>query len=204
MSLPGLISTASLPSYPLFLKPVTEGSSKGIDPTNKVRSEADLEPAIRNLAAKCPGQDILVEPFLPGREVTVSILGTGSRSRVIGIREHIWQTKNKNGYTSKLDFASQRCKSSGDQMLAYNDTVDTSDSLIQAACQVSLDAWNVFGCRDAGRVDLRFDSDGIPNVLEVSPSASMNRRGGPLLNTVFTGESHFRPTARTFAIAGER
>lgn len=170
INLPGLVSKASLPSYPLFLKPVTEGSSKGIDTTNKVCTEPDLEPAIHTLAAKCPDQDILVEPFLPGRELTVSILGTGSRSRVIGIREHVWQIKNKNGYTSRLDFASQRCKSSnsGDQMLAYDDRLDSSDPSVQAACRVSLDAWAVFGCRDAGRIDLRFDADGVPNVLEVS------------------------------------
>jgi D-alanine-D-alanine ligase-like ATP-grasp enzyme len=56
-------------------------------------------------------------------------------------------------------------------MFEYNDVHDMSEPWIEAACQVALDTWKVFNCRDCGRVDLRFDSDEpgcIPNVLEVS------------------------------------
>ena len=90
---------ASLPSktpllshYPLFVKPVAEGSSKGIGNFNKLDSPAELELAVQTLKAKFPGQDIIVEAFLSGREFSVSILETGSCNRVIGVREHIWQT----------------------------------------------------------------------------------------------------------------
>jgi D-alanine-D-alanine ligase-like ATP-grasp enzyme len=166
--------SASLP-YPLFIKPTTEGSSKGIDDCNKVNEPADLEPALKELGSKFPGQDILVESFLSGREFTVSVLGTGSQGRVIGIREHIWQTtptKNGRSSGSPPDFASRLSKSSQDgEMFEYNDVHDMSEPWIEAACQVALDTWKVFNCRDCGRVDLRFDSDEpgcIPNVLEVS------------------------------------
>jgi D-alanine-D-alanine ligase-like ATP-grasp enzyme len=107
----------SLP-YPLFIKPVTEGSSKGIDGSNKVNELAELGPAFQELESKFPGQDILVESFLSGREFTVSILGTGVQSRVIGIREHLWQTDSSNGTKngchsdSSSDFASGLSKSS--------------------------------------------------------------------------------------------
>jgi D-alanine-D-alanine ligase-like ATP-grasp enzyme len=168
MSLPEF--TTLMPPGPLFLKPVTEGSSKGIGSFNKVSDVAEFKMAVRKLAAKFPGQDILVESFLSGREVTVSILGTGTSGRVIGVREHLWQAKNRNGYASKLDFASREAKSCGPEVVAYTDTPDMTDPQIKAACQVALDAWNVLGCRDAGRVDIRFDSggpDSVPNVLEV-------------------------------------
>lgn len=170
--------TTALQSYPLFVKPVTEGSSKRIENFNKVNEPAELEMAMQKLRSKFPGQDILVESFLSGREFTVSILGTGSYGRVVGIREHIWQTpsshSNKNGYRSNLslDFASRTSKSSkGDKRLVYNDTLDMTDPQIKAACQVALDTWNVFNCQDSGRVDIRFCShkpDSVPNVLEVS------------------------------------
>ncbi|KAJ6111277.1 hypothetical protein N7486_003512 [Penicillium sp. IBT 16267x] len=171
-------SCAALPAFPLFIKPVSEGSSKGIDNFNKVNNLAELEPAVQELGSKFPDQDILVESFLSGREFTVSILGTGSHSRVIGIREHIWRTSpshsNENAYHSNpsLDFACRHSKSSkGGKMLVYNDSHDMTEPQIKAACQVALDTWKIFKCRDCGRVDIRFSSDrqgSTPNVLEVS------------------------------------
>lgn len=166
--------TTHLPHYPLFVKPATEGSSKGIDYFNKVDSPEHLGLAVQKLRSKYPDQDILVESFLPGRELTVSILGTGLGSRVIGIREHIWQRSScddSNGYHVKPNFASRQSKSSkAEKLLLWNDSHDMNDPQIKAACKVALDAWNILGCRDAGRVDLRFDSeasDSVPNVLEV-------------------------------------
>lgn len=169
----------TLPSYPLFVKPATEGSSKGIDNCNKVNEPAGLEPAIREIQSKVPSQDILVESFLSGREFTVSILGTGRHSRVIGIREHLWCTttpnhQKTNGFHSNpsQDFACRLSKSSnGGRTLMYNDSHDMADPQIKETCRVALDTWKVFNCRDCGRVDIRFDSDkpgAVPNVLEVS------------------------------------
>ncbi|KAL4919139.1 hypothetical protein BDW62DRAFT_200022 [Aspergillus aurantiobrunneus] len=106
-----LVPTTQLPSYPLFLKPVTEGSSKGIANFNKVIDPAELEMAVQKLHAKCPGQDSLIESFLPGREYTVSILGTG----VASVRERIWQSRvNMHGSQTRggLDFACRESKSS--------------------------------------------------------------------------------------------
>lgn len=140
---------------------------------NKVNNYEELELVVQKLKAKFPGQDILVESFLAGRELTISILGTGSYSRVIGIREHIWQTLPENGHHATEDFASWKSKLSEGCLLRYNDAHDMDDPQVKAACQVSLDTWTALGCRDAGRVDIRFnsdDADGVPNVLEVSCS----------------------------------
>lgn len=131
--------------------------------------------AVQKLRAKFPGQDILIESFLPGREYTVSILGSGAASRVIGVREHIWQSRAQMDGSHQrvgLDFACRESKSStAGRRLSWNDDHDMSDPEVQAACQASLAAWTILGCRDAGRVDLRFDSlepNAVPNVLEVS------------------------------------
>ena len=170
--------TTSLPSYPLFVKPATEGSSKGIESFNKANGPAELELAVRTLKKRFPGEDLLVESFLSGREFTVSILGTGSNSRVIGIREHIWRGspscgENGDGLQAEHDFAGWEDKSSKKCLLEYSDALDMKDPQVKAACKVALDTWSVFGCRDAGRVDIRLDSheaDAIPNVLEVTIS----------------------------------
>ncbi|KAK2600083.1 hypothetical protein QQS21_005169 [Conoideocrella luteorostrata] len=173
------------PEYPLFVKPATEGSSKGIDRFNKVNDYVELELAVQKLKAKFPGQDILVESFLSGKEFTVSILGTGHDSRVIGIREHIWQTFPENGSGSHAteEFASWKSKLSEGCLLRYNDAHDMDDAQVKAACQVALDSWTALGCRDAGRVDIRFNSDGadaVPNVLEVNPIAGLLPGHSPL------------------------
>ncbi|CAG8932082.1 unnamed protein product [Penicillium salamii] len=166
--------TSSGPQYPLFVKPVTEGSSKGMDTFNKVNDSAELTAAVEELKSKFSGQDILVESYLPGRELTVAILGTGENSRVIGVRELIWknQTDSTNGVDghAELEFASRLSKSSKDNTLVYRDH-DLTQPQIQAAWHVSLDVWKLLGCRDAGRIDLRFDSDkpyAVPNIMEVS------------------------------------
>ncbi|KAJ5561484.1 hypothetical protein N7461_000245 [Penicillium sp. DV-2018c] len=185
--LPELVT--ELPTYPLFIKPVIEGSSKGIADSNKIKNEEDLIPAAQKLASRFPGQDILVESFLPGREFTVSILGTGPHCRVIGIREHIYQAstdhrKNGSYINPSLDFACSESKSStAGKMLMFNDSHDMSDPHIKAVCEVALDAWKVFNCRDSGRVDIRFDSEkpgSTPNVLEVNPIAGLLPEHSPL------------------------
>ncbi|UNI18429.1 hypothetical protein JDV02_004698 [Purpureocillium takamizusanense] len=162
---------------PLFVKPATEGSSKGIDGFNKVDNYEELLLAVQKLRTRYPGQDILVESFLSGREFTISILGTGTSSQVIGVREHIWQTPlpNEDKHMAKQEYASWKSKSSENCLLQYHDSHDMDDPLIKAACQVALDAWNALNCRDAGRVDIRFNSnelDPTPNVIEVSVAMS--------------------------------
>ncbi|OJJ35815.1 hypothetical protein ASPWEDRAFT_530957 [Aspergillus wentii DTO 134E9] len=169
------MSTKTLPQYPLFVKLVTEGSSKGIDPMSKANGPVELQRAVQKLRAQFPGQDILVESFLPGREFTVGILGNGADSKVIGITEHVSQQppssdeEGSDGYYG-IDFVSRKCKSNKGLVVLDHDCSDISDPQLKAASQVALDAWSAFGCNDAGRVDIRFDSEGpdsVPNVLEV-------------------------------------
>ncbi|GFF32540.1 hypothetical protein IFM58399_03246 [Aspergillus lentulus] len=181
--------THMIPHYPLFLKPVTEGSSKGIDGFNKVMEPADLESAVKKLRSLLPDQDILVEPFLSGREFSVSILGTGALGRVIGVTEFFWKKPSdvgtvRNGDCNSLEFASRKSKSSDSDMLVErNDPGLMTESQVKAACQVALDAWKTFGCRDAGRVDIRLSSnkpDAVPNVLELNPISGLLPGHSPL------------------------
>lgn len=166
-------------SFPLFVKLGTEGSSKGIDSFNKVNSTAELTHAVEKMRSDFPDQPILVESFLAGREFTVSLLGTGEHSRVIGVREHVWEDPSKpshDGLTngnSKQNFSSWQSKSSTDCGLVMRDFVlsETVDPQVQTACLLALDAWTLLGCRDAGRVDIRFDSNepgATAMIMEVS------------------------------------
>jgi D-alanine-D-alanine ligase len=143
---------------PLFVKPVAEGTAKGIDASSRVESREALGAACRRVLARYR-QPALVEEYLPGREFTTGILGSGRRARALGTLEvtlrpgaepHSCTYQNK-----------ERCEELCDYAVA-----DAS----QAAPveRLALDAWRVLSGRDAGRVDLRLDADGRPQVMEVN------------------------------------
>jgi len=69
---------------PLFVKPVHEGSSKGITERNFVRNADELEAQVRFLL-EAYQQPVLVEEFLPGMEFTCGVLGNGADARVLPI-----------------------------------------------------------------------------------------------------------------------
>ena len=73
------VAAVDLP-FPLFAKPVAEGTGKGIDARSKVDSPQQLAAVCRELLAKF-SQPVLVETYLPGREFTVGIVGSGATPR---------------------------------------------------------------------------------------------------------------------------
>lgn len=156
------VKKVALP-LPLFVKPVAEGSSKGIYAQSKITERKDLMPACLMLMERFQ-QPVLVERFLPGREFTVGILGTGSGARSIGVIEvmtrkdgdDIYSYENKENYQDFVDYR-----------LAGN-------AISAEAESVALKAWRGLGCRDAGRVDVKADEYGRLNFLEVNPLAGLN------------------------------
>lgn len=82
----------SLQQYPLFAKPIGESTSKGTLPCSKIAKPEDLALTVERLSALYGNQDILLEPFLSGREITVGILGTGEDARVIGANEYVYKS----------------------------------------------------------------------------------------------------------------
>jgi D-alanine-D-alanine ligase len=150
--------------YPLFVKPVAEGTGKGIGPDSKGHNENELL-AVAKDRFQSFSQSLLVEEFLPGREFTVGIVGTGSKARVIGMMEVNFKAHESSGIYSYENKA------------YYEEHVEYSvpDKEIEEACSlVALASWRALGCRDGGRVDLRMDAGGTPNFIEVNPLAGLN------------------------------
>ena len=110
-------------------------------------------------------QPVLIETFLPGREFTVGIIGTGGRASSIGVIEVILQN---NADPEAYSYSNKKL---------FEDRVRytlVEDDEARRAADVALAAWRGLGCRDAGRVDLRSDGSGQPNFLEVNPLAGLN------------------------------
>ena len=164
-----------LRKYPLFAKPIGEGTSKGILGSSKIKRPDDLTSTLDQLEAVYGGQDVLLETFLSGREITVGIVGTGEDSKVIGANEYVYKDCRTFGGGRVIDFASDDVKNAPMDGKGHMDVVsaDLSDPQIRSACQLALETWKALRCRDAGRIDTRFDKmgeAGKPHILEVRPT----------------------------------
>lgn len=156
-------------SYPLFVKPVAGGSSVGVSAASHVTDASALAATCGALLDKYR-QPALVETFLPGREFTVGIAGTGARARVIGVLE---VTLTGNAEAHGYSYANKKQVNARYQLV--------NDGPAAAAADLALGAWNGLGCRDLGRVDCRCDADGHPHFLEVNPVPGLHPVLGDLV-----------------------
>ena len=157
------LESCDLP-FPVFAKPVAEGTGKGVSPASRAAGPAALRKVCRSLLAKFR-QPVLVETYLPGREFTVGILGSGRSAQAIGALEVTLSDRAEAsvyGYVNK-----EECESRVIYRLADDETA-------KKAAAVALAAWRALGCRDAGRVDLRCDGAGEPQFMEVNPLAGLH------------------------------
>jgi D-alanine-D-alanine ligase len=119
----------------------------------------DLREACADLLRRFD-QPVLVERYLPGRELTAGIVGNGSEARVLGLMEvrcrdgfdGDYTALNKAEYTSRVEYY-----------------LLDGEPLGVRARQVALAAYHALSCRDAARVDLRCDERGEPCFLEINP-----------------------------------
>jgi D-alanine-D-alanine ligase len=151
-------------SFPLFCKPLSEGSGKGVHARSKVD---DVRALVATAAALLEQfrQPVLVERFLPGREFTVGICGTGAAARVIGVMEIV----QKSGFVG-AGYGFENKQGDWEGKL---DIVRADDAAARAAAAVALAGWRALRCRDGGRVDVREDACGQACFIEVNPLAGL-------------------------------
>lgn len=159
---PDDVDHVALP-FPLFVKPIAEGTGKGCEAGSLVRSRSELLAAAGSLLARFR-QPVLAEVFLPGREFTVGVLGTGASAKVIGVMEvsvrkgvdeRVYSFENKQNCVATIDYAL------------------VADDAAQQAARAALAAYRALDCRDAARLDFRCDCQGVPHFLEVNPIAGL-------------------------------
>lgn len=156
--------------FPLFTKPIAEGTSKGITAASKIHCRRELIPACRDLLEKYQ-QPVLVETFLPGREFTVGIIGTGQKARSLGALEIRLKDKANSKVYSYFN------KKNYKELAEYSLVQDT---MAQTAENIALASWRCLGCKDAGRVDLRADDHKNLYVIEINPLAGLHPRHSDL------------------------
>lgn len=159
--------TADL-ELPLFVKPLHEGSSKGITDASLCWDRRQLSAQAKFLLENYD-QPVLVEEYLPGKEFTCAVLGNGADATVLPIVGMNFETLPKGAlpiYSFDAKFVWDRPENPLD---IFQCPARITRDLQASIERVTLDAFRVLGCRDWARIDVRLDAAGVPNVLEVNP-----------------------------------
>lgn len=153
---------------PLFVKPVAEGSSKGVFANNLCDSMEQLRERTLFLLDEYR-QPVLVETYLPGPEFTVAILGNGSSARCLPI-VGIDFSALPPGAPPVYGYEAKWLWDTLDQPLQiFQCPARIAPELYTRIEQVALDAYHALACRDWCRVDVRLDEYRIPNIVELNP-----------------------------------
>ena len=146
--------------YPLFAKPLAEGTGKGVDTASRIDTPQALLSVCRRLIRRF-AQPVLVEEYLPGREFTTAVLGTGAAARVLGTMEVRIKAD-----TPTRDY-SYAIKEQCEQYVEYGPP--EHGTLRRKVEALALAAHRALECRDASRSDVRLDHRGRPSFMEINP-----------------------------------
>ena len=150
--------------YPLFVKPLGEGTGKGITDRSVIADKEALDSQCRYLLETFH-QPVLVETFLSGREFTSGIVGTGENARPVGtIEVRLLENAEKNVYSY---VNKEECESLVEYVPVWGRIKEECEAL-------ALEAYRVLGCEDAGRIDIRYDANGRPGFIEINPLPGMH------------------------------
>lgn len=168
--------------YPAFVKPVWEGSSKGIRLKSLVRSPEQLKALVSELLQHYQ-QPVLVEEFISGEEITVGMVGNNP-ARIIGIMRVVPRKK-------EADFVySLEVKRDYEQLVDYECPAKLPVRTTQLIEEYSRRIFKLLSCRDFARLDYRVAVDGTPFFLEVNPLAGLNPRSSDIV--IMSGLINFK------------
>ncbi len=155
-------------SFPLIVKPVGEGSGKGIFSSSFVNDKDALRLEVIR-ALEDYQQPALVEEFLPGREFTVAILGNGKEARALPVIEISFEEFPQDFIPLYSYEAKWILDSKDNQLDIYKCPADIDENLRQQIVETCLKTYSVLRCRDWSRLDVRLDKNGVPNIIEINP-----------------------------------
>jgi len=147
--------------YPLFIKPVSEGTGKGITEKSLINSPDDLRERAEYILNRF-NQPALVEEYLPGREFTVGVIGSGDEAVAIGGME----IECKDNLPYSVEF-----KENYQEFCKY---IPMAKEFTEECKTVALNVWKALGGVDAGRVDVKADRNGRMCFMEVNPLAGLH------------------------------
>mgnify|MGYP003640777391 CR=1 FL=1 len=138
--------TGAVMDIPFVIKPMNEGSSVGV---TIVLEDSDIPSPDSD--AWTFGDSVMVEKYIPGRELTVAVMG----DRALGVTE----IRPRNGF---YDYSAKYTEGKADHLIP----APVNDEVYAMAMEYAVRAHNTLGCRGVSRADFRYDdSGGEPGAL---------------------------------------
>jgi len=159
---------------PAIVKPANSDSSLGITNESVVASRDDLLKRIDYVLHELK-RPALIEEFVDGDEYDISILGNwDDNQRILPLSRSVFSAMPE-GYWHMYPY---EAKFLGSEVHKKSIEVQrppkgVSGKLLSLISEIALDAFNVVGCSDYGRAEVRVDSKGNPYILEVNPNPSI-------------------------------
>ncbi|MBI5748749.1 MAG: ATP-grasp domain-containing protein [Nitrospinae bacterium] len=157
-----------LKKFPLIVKPLHEGSSKGVKNDALVFSPSELKKKVEEIIAQYR-QSALIEEYLNGREFTVALMGNNGDTKVLPIVEIKFDNLPKDINPIYSYEAKWIWDNSKNPLDIFQCPADIDDELRDNIEETALKAYKSLRCRDLCRIDIRLDSDNEPNILELNP-----------------------------------
>lgn len=188
--------------YPLIVKPAREDASSGVEKSSVVHNLEQLQARLEAVFEEYP-PPVLVEEFIEGRELHVSILGNDP-AEVLPIIEWDFSELPPDhppiiSYDVKWDPLAEvyhRVHSSCPAKL--------SRAALRKVCEVAIQAYRVTGCRDYARLDIRLAKRAAPYVLDVNPNPDLTEGVSFMESAEAAGYSFSRTLRRIVELALER
>jgi D-alanine-D-alanine ligase len=187
---------------PWILKPAFEDASIGLegDPVCHTREAALERGAV--LARRFPRQPVLVEKYLPGRELNVSLLADGERVQVLPVAEILFEgfpdgMSRVIGYEAKWVEDSFACI----HTVRHFPEGPEDSELLRRVREIALASWRLCGLSGYARIDFRLDEQGTPNVLEINANPCLSADAGFMAAAARAGLSHGDVVSRILEVA---
>ncbi|HEX7489841.1 MAG TPA: ATP-grasp domain-containing protein [Anaeromyxobacteraceae bacterium] len=148
--------------FPLLVKPVAEGTSKGVTKKSVVRDEGELREVAREIIAKYR-QPALVEEYIGGREFTLGLLGE-RRPKVLPPMEIVFLDK-----ADPTPIYSFEMKQDWNDKIRYEVPARLEPRELERLEKAARECFAALGCRDVARVDFRMDAEGRIYFIESNP-----------------------------------
>ena len=164
-------------SFPVIVKPRFEGSGRGIDPGAVAQSRADLVRRVAWLYERCR-QPILIEEFIGGGELTVCLIGNDPPTAYPAIQRPLDPSTRLSCHLLKPQPLHGACP------LVLDAALDVQ------AREMAVQIFEMLGCRDMARVDVRVDEAGQIYFLEINPLPSFDPEGSFGLLAEYLGTTY--------------
>ena len=154
--------------FPSIVKPISEGSSKGIFSSSLVKNKKELEAEVRRIIFSYD-QPALIEEYLPGREFTVAVLGNDNETEILPIIEIRYEDFPVDVIPLYSYEAKWILDTKENNFDVFECPAKLDNELEQKIKDTVLRTYRVLRCKDWSRIDVRLDKNEIPKIIEINP-----------------------------------